>query len=261
MQTGLAVRKLSFVNDQTCLKLPVDYFGDDLIEGNDFRDGIWCVQLQRKVCSGHRSRNSDLDLMEVFGRQASRRNHHRTVTLAYTAAAGHQRIVVLNIRIRVKRNGGNVVEALQRLAIERLDVAKGMSELHARHAHLVGGHAIKHECVIGVRAVRHLDLASFALRTAHLGRTTHRSDSIKHSGLQELPKRLAAQNVVCIRRATAAASITFITSAKMNGANPNATARCQLPVTTASHEIPAANRTNSATAPPLKFRTNDRLPR
>src|SRR5215469_1031197 len=86
------------------------------------------------------------------------------------------------------------------------------------------------------------------------------SNSTKHSDLQELPKRLAAQNVVCIRRATAAASITFITSAKMNGANPNATARCQLPVTTASHEIPAANRTSSATAPPIRFRTNDRLP-
>src|SRR5215469_17109199 len=128
MQTGLAVSKLTFVNDQAGLKLPVDHLGDDFIEGNDFRDGIWRVQLQRKVCRGHRSRNGDLDLMDVFGRQASRRNHHRTVTLAYAAAAGHQRIVVLNIRIRMKRNGGNVVEALQRLAIERLDVAKGMSE-------------------------------------------------------------------------------------------------------------------------------------
>jgi len=39
-----------------------------------------------------------------------------------------------------------------------------------------------------------------------------------------------------MRRATAAATITFITSAKMNGANPNATARCQLPVTIASQE-------------------------
>src|SRR6516162_4257562 len=87
------------------------------------------------------------------------------------------------------------------------------------------------------------------------------SNSTKHSGLQQLPKLLAAQNALCIRRATAAATITFIPSAKINGANPNATARCQLPVTTASHEIPAAKRTSSATAPPIRFRKNDALPR
>src|SRR6516164_2903122 len=132
MQTGLAVSKLTFVNDQACLKLPVDYFGDDLIEGNYFYDRVWSVELERKVRRRHRSGHCDLDLMDVFRRQASRCNDHRTVTLAYAAAAGHQSIVLLNVRIRVKRNGRNVVEALQRLAIERLDVAKGMSELHAR---------------------------------------------------------------------------------------------------------------------------------
>ena len=65
MQTGLAISKLAFVNDQACLKLPVDHFGDDLIEGNNFRDDIGCVQLQRKVCRGHRSRNGDLDLQQA----------------------------------------------------------------------------------------------------------------------------------------------------------------------------------------------------
>ncbi len=73
--------------------------------------------------------------------------------------------------------------------------------------------------------------------------------------------RPAIYRVRCRRRATAAAAITFITSAKKNGASPKATARCQLRVITASHVIPETKSTSSAVTPAIKFRQNYVVPR
>ncbi len=53
-------------------------------------------------------------------------------------------------------------------AVQRFDVAKRMREFHSGHSDLVRGHAVEHERVVRVWAVRYLNLAGLA------GRTTHR---------------------------------------------------------------------------------------
>src|SRR5450759_2340780 len=64
----------------------------------------------------------------------------------------------------------------------------------------------------------------------------------------------------CSRRANAAATMTFMTSANKNGSNPNAKARCQLCVTIASQAIPEPNSTISATIPATRLRPKEATP-
>jgi hypothetical protein len=61
----------------------------------------------------------------------------------------------------VKADGGNVVEGFSlRAAVEGFNVAEGVGEAVAGHADLVGGEAVKHECVVGVGAVGNGDFAN-----------------------------------------------------------------------------------------------------
>ena len=101
-----------------------------------------------------------LQLRDFVQRNIARGHDHRPVTFADAAAAGHQRVLVLQVRIGVKRDRGDVVEAFQRFAIQGLDVAKRMRELHARHPDLVRCHAVKHEGIVRVRTVGYLDFAN-----------------------------------------------------------------------------------------------------
>ena len=74
----------------------------------------------------------------------------------------HQRVLVLNIWISVKRNRGHVVHAFPRLLVQRFDIAKRMRKAQSRDAHFVGRQTIEHERIIGIRAVRHRDLRTWS---------------------------------------------------------------------------------------------------
>ena len=103
-------------------------------------------------------------LLDLVQREALAGDDHRAVALAHAAAARHQRVVVLQVGVGVEGDRRDVVEGLvDGLLVQRLDVGEGVGELQAGHAHLVGGEAVKHECVIGVRRVRDLDLANTGL--------------------------------------------------------------------------------------------------
>ena len=96
--------------------------------------------------------------MRVFLISASselaRRDDHRAVAFAYGAAAGHQGVVLLHVRVGMEGDRGDVVEGLLDGAlVQRLDVGEGVGELEAGDAHLVGGEAVEHEGVVGVGAV------------------------------------------------------------------------------------------------------------
>src|SRR5271165_4230295 len=64
----------------------------------------------------------------------------------------------------MKRNRGDVINALARLLVQRFDVAKGVAEAQPGRAHFAGGQAVKHKGVVGVGAVSHRDLADIAGR-------------------------------------------------------------------------------------------------
>src|SRR5271167_1058492 len=73
----------------------------------------------------------------------------------------------------MKRDRGDVVEAVHGFAIQGLDIAKRVGELHSRHANLIGRHAVKHESVVGVWTMGDGDVARASSGGA--GHKTYRS--------------------------------------------------------------------------------------
>src|SRR5580700_3323579 len=119
--------------------------------------------MQSQISSSEGARNRDALFLDLALRKWPRRNNHGPIALAHAAAAGHQRVQILNIRIGMKRNGSDVIDAFARLLIQRFNIAKGVREAQSWHANLIGSEAVKHESIVGVRAVSDIDLA-------HIGR-------------------------------------------------------------------------------------------
>ena len=158
---ALAVEgELAFVNDEPGLVLAVEHLGNDLVEGNDLGSDIGREQLERQVRRGHGARHGDFAARDFVQRNVARGHDHGPVTLADASAAGHDGVLVLDVRIGVKGDRRDVVEAVHGFAIQGLDIAKRVGKLHPRHANLVGRHAVKHEGVVGVGTVRDRDFAN-----------------------------------------------------------------------------------------------------
>ena len=138
---------------------PCEHPGNDVVEGHDFGGDVGREQLERQVGGGQRSGHRDGAAADLIEGDVARGDDHRPVTLAHAAAARHQRILVLEIGIGVERDRRDVVEAVHGFAVQGLDVAKRVSELHPGHANLVGRHAVEHEGVIGVGTMSDGDFA------------------------------------------------------------------------------------------------------
>jgi len=79
LKSGLSVRKLSFVNDQSRFVFAFKNLGNDLVEWNNFRLDVRSEKLQRKVRCGQRARHcNDFGLHFVEG-ESARRNDHRVI--------------------------------------------------------------------------------------------------------------------------------------------------------------------------------------
>src|SRR5271167_1652443 len=145
--------ELPLVDDESGLVLTLQNPRDDVIKGNNFGADIWREQLKRQIGRGHGSRHGDGAARDLLKWDIVRGHDHRPITLADTAAARHQSVLVLDVGISMKRNRGDVVDAVQGFAVQGLDIAKRMGKFHSGHANLVRRHAIKHEGVVGVRTV------------------------------------------------------------------------------------------------------------
>ena len=99
-------------------------------------------------------------MLDVGDRVGAWGYDHRAITVSDAAAAGQQSVVILNIRIGVKRDRGDVVDALHGPAVQRFNITERMREAQSGHANLVGGESVKHECIIGVGAVSNRDFAN-----------------------------------------------------------------------------------------------------
>ena len=67
--------------------------------------------FQRQICSGELARNGDSNFAQIIRRQRAFGNDHGTITLAYAAAAAHQRVVFLEIEVGMKADRGDIVES------------------------------------------------------------------------------------------------------------------------------------------------------
>src|SRR5262249_25688387 len=140
VQSGVRVGQLTLVDDEAGLIFSLQDSRNDLIEGNDFSLDLRREQLQGKKRGGQGPWHGDLLGLNVVRRQRARSHDHGTVLLAHAAATGQQRVLVLEIGIRVKADGCDVVEsiAFNGLPVQRLDVCEGVSETQAGDADLVG---------------------------------------------------------------------------------------------------------------------------
>src|SRR5258708_11621706 len=145
VQTRFVVGQLTFVNDQSRFILTLEYLRDDLVEGYNFRLDAWSKKLQRQIGRGQSAGNSDSFLLDLALGEGPRRNHHGPVAFAYAAAAGHERVLVLNVGIGVEGNCGHIVHAFARLLIERFNVAERVRKAQASAPNLVGSNTINHE--------------------------------------------------------------------------------------------------------------------
>ena len=166
VQSRLVVGQLAFVNDESGFVLAFEHLRNDLIEGNNFGFDAGSEQLQRQIGCGERARDRNALGLDFCRSERARGNDHGAVALAHAAAAAHQRVLVLHIGIRVKRNRADVVDALARLLVQRLDVAERVGEPQARSTDFVRGQTVKHEGVVGIRAVGHGNFAHLTGGTA-----------------------------------------------------------------------------------------------
>ena len=92
-----------------------------------------------------------LDVMRLAG------DDHRAVLVAHAAPGRQQRVLVEQVRVGVDADGRDFEFALQRPAIERLDVLQFVDELQVARGDLVVRQGVEHEGVVRVRAVPDAD--------------------------------------------------------------------------------------------------------
>ena len=167
MQPGLVISELPLVNDQPSLMFAFEHLRNNHVEGNHFHFHARSKKLQRQISRSQRARHGNALLLDFALRERTRGNNHRPVAIPHTASASHERVLVLNIRISMKRNRRDVVNPLACLLIQRFNVAECVAESQAWRAYLAGSQSVKHKCVIGVRTMGHRDIAQVGGRSGN----------------------------------------------------------------------------------------------
>ena len=90
------------MNNEPSLILARDDLRNNLVKRHNCRFNFRGKKLQRQICRSHGARHGHLHVFELFQAKHSWRNHHGAILLAHAAAAGHQRIPVLDVRIGVE---------------------------------------------------------------------------------------------------------------------------------------------------------------
>ena len=81
------------------------------------------------------------------------RDDDRAVVVAHARAVRQQRVLVREVRVGVERHGGDLVLALERRAVQRLDVRQHLVDLDAAGVDVAARQAVEHERVVRIRAV------------------------------------------------------------------------------------------------------------
>jgi hypothetical protein len=122
------VGQLPFMNDQAGFHGVLAHGVHDFVEGRDHGFEIRLEQFQRQVGSGELAGHRDALAGQFFRLDGPRRHQHGTVPIADAGAAGHQHIFIGHVRICVIGNRGEVVQALDRFAIQRFDVLQDVAK-------------------------------------------------------------------------------------------------------------------------------------
>ncbi len=149
------------MNDEARIELAGEYGRDDLVERQGRCLDLRCEQFQGEIGGGHGSGDGDADALDLIKREGLLRDDHRAVVFTDRAPAGHQGVVVLDVRIGVKADSRDVVGLLIAcLAVECLDIGQGVGKAIARNAHFICGESVEHKGVVGVGAMGDADFTS-----------------------------------------------------------------------------------------------------
>src|SRR5438067_3801075 len=113
-EAGARVSELPFMNDETGVRLVVFDGIEYLVKRNDDVLEITEVKPQSEVSARHASRHRDhitaqpLAKIDIFFECWRFSDNERSVTISHARAAGHERILVTDVRIRVDRDRGNM---------------------------------------------------------------------------------------------------------------------------------------------------------
>ena len=111
------------------------------------------MMLHRQIGGGHLARDRDALALQLFKLHRTGGDHHRAVAVADAGSAGHQDVLVRDVRIRVIGNRGQLVHALHGFSVQRLDVFQDVLDVYEPRADFLRREAIEHEGVVRVRTM------------------------------------------------------------------------------------------------------------
>ena len=122
--------QLGFVNDQAGIDGALADGVEDLVEGRDDGFEIRLIQLAGQIGGGQVPGNRDALALQLLGLHGTGGDDHGTVAIADAGPAGHQHVLVGDVRIGVIGDGAQLVLALHGLPVQRLDIFEHVPEGH-----------------------------------------------------------------------------------------------------------------------------------
>jgi hypothetical protein len=123
-------------------------------------------QPQRHESGGQFAWHRDAHAFERRRRRF--RDDDRAVAIAHARAVRQEDVPVGQMRVRIERHRRDLVRAVERGAVQRLDVRQHMFELEARRRHFAAREAEEHERIVGIRAVRDSDFHRVSSRKTNV---------------------------------------------------------------------------------------------
>ena len=182
------------MDQQPRLNLVVSNGVENPVEGDDLVANTRIKQPQDEKRSSEDTGHGDSRSGKLIDANAIACDEDRSVVLTEAAPDRKQSVATGQVRVRMKRDGGNLVFTLERFPIQRLDVVENVRVSKVAGRDLAGGQAVKHECVIGIGAVGDSNLSAHPALQRYP--STIKSGRNCRHGLPGVPTGRAGKDIV-----------------------------------------------------------------
>ena len=153
-QAVVGVRELPFVDQQAGVGLALQHEVLDLIERHDDVFEVGLVEPQRRYAVVSVPGIAIVRPLTPRSRRPVACDDDRAVVVAHAGAVRQQRVLVGEVRVGVKRDRGDLVLAVERGAVQGLDVGEHLVDLDAAGVDGAARQAEEHERVVRVGTMR-----------------------------------------------------------------------------------------------------------
>ena len=126
----------------------------DFIKGRGDWNEIGLVQSQGEIGARQRTGDSDVPSANIVARHGPAGNQARPVLIAHRGSVRQQSVGIGQIGVGVNRDRGDFELTAQRALVERFYILELVDVMEPVGLDFALGESIKHECVVGVGAVR-----------------------------------------------------------------------------------------------------------